>query len=408
MCETKRFVIIGISDSASPFFLPEVESVIVSGKVFSGGERHREIMRSRLPAGARWIDIRVPLGDVFRQYEECFAQHDEIIVFASGDPFFYGFASTIRRECPDATMRVFPTFNSLQMLAHRLQLPYESLCAVSLTGRPWDRFDEAVIRGEALIGCLTDHHHTPQAICQRLADYGYDNYAIAVGENLGNEEKERVRQFAPTAAPEELAACETPNCVILRRTKLRNRPFGIPDSAFHLLDGREKMITKMPIRLLALSMLDLRHRHTFWDVGSCTGSVSIEAKLQFPHLHVNAFEVRQEGRTLLDRNSRKFGVPGIACIIGDFLEADLSCLAAPDAVFIGGHGGRLPEMVQRLGQVLQADGTMVFNAVSEESRRLFVESTAQAGLTLVGEMRIAIDTHNPIVTLKAIKPSKTV
>ena len=123
----KRFVIIGISDCGQPFFPPEVAAIITAGKVFSGGERHHEIVRGLLPAGYRWIDIRVPLREVFRQYEACFAANaEDIIVFASGDPFFYGFASTIRRECPAVPLTVFPAFHSLPMLAHRMPLRLQS------------------------------------------------------------------------------------------------------------------------------------------------------------------------------------------------------------------------------------------------------------------------------------------
>ena len=400
----KRFVIIGISDCGQPFFPPEVAAIITAGKVFSGGERHHEIVRGLLPAGYRWIDIRVPLREVFRQYEACFAANaEDIIVFASGDPFFYGFASTIRRECPAVPLTVFPAFNSLQMLAHRMQLPYERMRAVSVTGRPWDALDEALIQGEPLIGCLTDRHKTPQAIWQRMQDYGFSNYTMTVGENLGNEEAERVRTFTPGDAMPDAEFC-FPNCLILCRTALRERPFGLPEQDFHLLDGRARMITKMPIRLLSLSMLDLRGRQSFWDIGFCTGSVSIEAKLQFPHLRVTAFEVREEGQRLMEQNSRRFGTPGITTVIGDFLEADLSQYPAPEAVFIGGHGGRLREMVARLSTVMQPGCTLVFNSVTDESRTMFLRSVEPAGLQFAGQTQITIDTHNPIVILKATKP----
>ena len=74
--------IIGISDSATPWFPPEVEAVIARGHTFSGGRRHHEIMASQLPAGYKWIDITVPLSDVFRQYDEV---SGEPIIFASGE-----------------------------------------------------------------------------------------------------------------------------------------------------------------------------------------------------------------------------------------------------------------------------------------------------------------------------------
>lgn len=138
-----------------------------------------------------------------------------------------------------------------------------------------------------------------------------------------------------------------------------------------------------------------------WDVGFCTGSVSVEAKLQFPHLSITAFEVREEGRELMEANSRKFGTPGIETVIGDFLEIDIAKFERPDAVFIGGHGGKLKEMILRLRSVLNDNGVIVFNSVSEESRKMFVEGVSEAGMAIVNETRIAIDDHNPIFIMKA-------
>ena len=99
------------------------------------------------------------------------------------------------------------------------------------------------------------------------------------------------------------------------------------------------MITKMPVRLVSLSLLELERRRSFWDVGFCTGSVSIEAKLRYPHLLVTSFEVRPEGKELMEVNSRRFHAPGIDYHIGDFLSQDLESLPRPEAAFIGGYGG---------------------------------------------------------------------
>ena len=387
----KHCSIIGISDRRQQWFAPDVAAVIAHGKTFSGGKRHHEIVEQNLPADAAWIDITVPLSAVFDEYEK----HDDIVIFASGDPLFYGFAATVQRVCPDCVIDVYPSFNSLQMLAHRLCLPYQDMQVVSLTGRPWDQLDEALISGRSLIGVLTDRHKTPKAICERMREYGYDNYHVTVGENLGNEHGECVE---PLVEGKEYSV---PNCLILQKTAERHRPFGIPESDFHLLNGRTKMITKMPVRLLSLSLLDLHGKSSLWDVGFCTGSVSIEAKLQFPHLSITAFEVREEGRELMLANSRKFGAPGITAVIGDFLQQDLSQYPAPDAVFIGGHGGRLIEMVARLRAVMKPGACIVFNSVSEESLHLFEESVKAAGMSVVHSTLIAIDSHNPIHVMKA-------
>jgi precorrin-6Y C5,15-methyltransferase (decarboxylating) len=280
-------------------------------------------------------------------------------------------------------------------------IPYHDMHVVSLTGRPWDKFDEALINGESLIGVLTDKKNTPQAIWQRMQAYGYTNYKMTVGENLGNEETERIygvdNNYQLSIINFQL------NCLLLQKTSTRPRPFGIPESAFHLLDGRSKMITKMPIRLISLSLMQLRDHKSMWDVGFCTGSVSIEAKLQFPHLKITAFEVREEGRELMEKNSRKFGAPGIETIIGDFLQVDISCYPKPDAVFIGGHGGRLPEMMNKIYQKLEEGGVIVMNTVVQSSYDAFVQTAKELKMTLEEPVRIALDDFNPITILKATK-----
>ena len=427
-----RFVVIGITDNPEPWFMPEVLEIIRNGKVFSGGRRHHEIVAPLLPADAQWIDITVPLDAVFEQYQSQTSnlKPQTIVVFASGDPLFFGFANTIKRKMPEAEMVVYPTFNSLQMLAHRLVMPYHDMRIVSLTGRPWYEFDKALIERTEKIGVLTDREHTPSAIAQRMLDYGYTNYYMSVGEHLGNPSLEKVTTLTIDEATRR--DFDHPNCIILARITRINtdlnsktdnkssvnpcnpclrKKFGIPDSAFVLLDGREKMITKMPIRLLTLQALELPMRHVFWDIGFCTGSVSIEARLQFPHLTVCAFEIRPECEAIIQENARRFGAPGIDIHIGDFLETDISALPRPDAVFIGGHGGQLKEMMAKVLSVLSDDGVIVFNSVTspvvsqmtarKSSRQLWDEACQELNLRQASPLRIQLNDYNPIEIFSA-------
>ena len=389
--------IIGMSDSRKPWFPPEVMEVVKQASVFSGGKRHHELVAKLLPPNALWIDITVPLANVFRQYEH----YDHIVIFASGDPLFYGFANTVQRECKKVKMRVFPSPNSLQLLAHRMCVAYHDMHVVSLTGREWNKLDEALIRGETMIGCLTDRTKTPHAIHQRMVRYGYTNYLMTVGEHLGNEEQERVSSY------DEQATYGHPNCVILQKTSDRYKPFGIPDNLFDLLDGREKMITKMPIRLLTLQALDLPGKHVLWDIGFCTGSVSIEARLQFPHLQVEAFEIRPECEAIIQENARRHGAPGIGIHIGDFLKYDCSTpdTPRPDAVFIGGHGGRLQEIMAKVLTVLNPGGCIVMNSVQAprvptDSHLLWDKACQELGLHQEPPLYVQLNDNHPITILK--------
>ena len=406
-----RFIVIGITDAPHPWFSPEVMEVIKEGKVFSGGKRHHEIVAPLLPEGAEWIDITVPLERVFNAYRLRSNAAKTIGVFASGDPLFFGFANTLKREFPEAEMKVFPTFNSLQMLAHRLVMPYHDMRIVSLTGRPWQEFDRALIERAPKIGVLTDKAHTPAAIAQRMLEYGYTYYNMCVGEHLGNPEKERVTTLTrDEAAGKEFAM---PNCVILDgQTVERTGIFGIPDSSFALLNGREKMITKMPIRLLTLQALELPTKKVLWDIGACTGSVSIEARLLFPHLHVEAFEIRPECEAIIHENCRRHGAPGIEVHITDFACCDIATCKICDAVFIGGHGGKLKEMMAKVVRVMAPGGVIVMNSVTTpvvepmtnhrpSSHQLWDEACRELGLRQEPPMRVVIDDHHPIVILKA-------
>jgi precorrin-6Y C5,15-methyltransferase (decarboxylating) len=248
-----------------------------------------------------------------------------------------------------------------------------------------------------------------------MMNYGYTYYNMYVGEHLGNPTLEKVT----TLSLEEAIHREFshPNCVILYSNNTCSSLFGIPDNQFALLNGREKMITKMPIRLLTLQALDLPHRHVLWDIGFCTGSVSIEARLQFPHVHVVAFEVRPECEAIIHENARRHGVPGIEVHMGDFCSVCCDTIAdkfPPDAVFIGGHGGRLKEIMAKVLTVLAPDGVIVMNSVTSSvvdiatihrpsSRQLWDEACNKLGLRQEPPLCIQLNDYNPIEILKCRK-----
>lgn len=391
----RKFIVIGISDSREQWFSPEITNLIKIGKVFSGGRRHHEIVADLLPADSVWIDVAVPLENVFEKY----TPYSDVVVFASGDPLFFGYAVTLQRVFPEARIDVFPYFHSLQILAHRMKLPYSDMRCVSVTGRPWKNLDVALIRNQPTIGVLTDSKKGPAEIAERLLYYGYCNYVMTVGECLGNSfESVRTLSLGEAAA----TVFRNPNCVILQMTESKQRFFGIPESLFSHIEGRRNMITKMPVRLLSLAMMDLYGKSVMWDIGFCTGSVSIEAKLQFPELDIVAFERREESRKLIENNCRRFGAPGIQAVISDFMDCDLSLYPAPDAVFIGGHGGRIEEMLHRVFLYLRPGGSVVFNSVSEESCNAFVQAVAKCGKIITASHRLHLDSYNPILIMKAI------
>lgn len=397
---SERFTLIGLSDSAEPRLDPAAIEAIRAARIFAGGERHREIVSALLPSGSRWITIAPPIDEALSQLA---GADGPVVVFASGDPFFYGFGATLQKRFPGASIQSFPSFHSLQMLAQRCLIPYQSMRHASLTGRSWEELDCALIAGERLIGVLTDTRKTPPEVARRLLDFAYSGYRMVVGESLGGQSERVTRCTLDEAAGMEFGRL---NCLLLEATEPPKRWFGIPESQFEGLPGRPNMITKMPFRLAALAALELGRARTFWDVGFCTGSVAIEARLRFPGLAVTAFEKRPKCDALLEKNARRFGAPGIAKVMGDFLEQDHCALCGSDgvdAVFIGGHGDRLDEVFDVVASHLAPGGRVVMNAVRETSAEAFAASATRHGMELAEPLRLAVADHNPVTVMKAVK-----
>jgi precorrin-6Y C5,15-methyltransferase (decarboxylating) len=391
-----HYIVIGISNDPVFSFTEEVKRILPLHRVFSGGKRHYELVKKYLPADHQWTDITGDMGRLMEQYK---AFNQTVVVFASGDPLFYGIANTIQKFDTNASLKIYPHFNSLQMLCQRCNIAYQHICNTSVHGRSWDELDTAVISGHALIGVLTDGVKTPAAIAVRMLEYGFDNYSMIVGEALeGLEERVSYLSLNEVMAGNSF---NTLNCVLLVRTALKPKAFGIPDAAFAGLLNRPNMITKMPVRLVSLSQLDLHNRSSFWDIGFCTGSVSIEAKKQFPALQVTAFEKRQECCQLLDMNTRKHSTPGITKIMGDIFSQELK--GQTDAIFIGGHGNRLVELISLVDPHLSSKGRLVINAVKNESKEQFITGIEQLNYRLLEPVVLTVDEHNPITILTAEK-----
>jgi len=393
----RQYTVVGLPNLAPATLPPDVQRLVAAHTVFSGGRRHYELVKSLLPSPHTWLSIGGDMAALFAEYRALAAP---ILVFASGDPLFFGIVRTIQTHDPGVPVVVFPAFNSVQRLCANISQPYEQVRNVSVHGRSWPPLDEALLRYEPLVAVLTDAVRTPAAIAQRLLDYHFHHYEMVVGEDLDGPH-ERVATYSLTQAAQ--LDFQPLNCVLLRQTTPPLRPWGLEDAAFAGLPGRPGMITKKAIRLLSLAQLGLAGKRAFWDVGFCTGSVAIEARRLFPQLAVVAFEQRPECEAIINLNARQLSAPGIAVVMGDFFAQNLSAQPAPDAVFIGGHGGRLPELLARLDARLPPGGTVVLNAVLAQSHDQFLTHAQALGWQLAPPQRVQLDEYNPIWVLTAVK-----
>ncbi|MDH6363384.1 cobalt-precorrin-6B (C15)-methyltransferase [Enterococcus sp. PF1-24] len=132
-------------------------------------------------------------------------------------------------------------------------------------------------------------------------------------------------------------------------------------------------MTKEEVRTISLSKLNLHQAKNFLDIGTGTGSMAVEAALTVPTLQVVAIDNNPEALTLLKANQEKFHLNDIIGIQGK-APADLTSAcesgdipAAYDAIFIGGTGGNMSEILEWSFQHLTDTGRLVLNFILLEN-----------------------------------------
>lgn len=392
-----HYIVVGISNNSDVELNDEVKSLLPVHKIFSGRQRHYEMVKDFLPENHRWIEIKNDMQQVLDEYKK---SNESVVVFTSGDPLFYGVANTLKKLQPEVILKVYPYFNSLQLLCHKCNIAYQNSWNTSVHDRSWDELDVALIYQKELIGVLTDAEKTPAHIAQRMLTYGFDNYKIIVGEALESK-AETIKSLSLQHAAN--TRFNPLNSVLLIRTSQRKKAFGIGDDDFQILDSIPNLIIKKPVRLMNLSQLELYNRKTFWDIGFGAGSMSIEAKKHFPFLNVFSFEKREACEELLETNTRKHSTPGLTKVIADIIGCDLSIIAAPDAIFIGEQDYNQMDLLKQLDRYLVSKGRIVTNVRKEEDKEQFVDIVKQLNYVMLEPVTLKADKGEVITILTAEK-----
>ncbi len=162
--------------------------------------------------------------------------------------------------------------------------------------------------------------------------------------------------------------------------------YGLPDDAF----DRDKVpMTKEEVRGICVSKLALSRGAIVYDVGSGSGSVSVECALVASRGKVYAIEQKDAAIELTRHNAEKFGLVNLEVVPGSAPEA-LIPLPPPTHVFIGGSSGNLRQIVDLLLEK-NPEVRIVATAVTLET---LSELTALAGEFTVSDS-VEIQVNRP-------------
>ena len=126
------------------------------------------------------------------------------------------------------------------------------------------------------------------------------------------------------------------------------------------LRGEQVPMTKEEVRLIVLERLNLRQATTLIDVGAGTGSVALEAAIRHPELHVIAIEKNPSALRLIEENRQRFDCQKVKIIAA---EAPCPLDIQADAIFIGGSGGNLTDIIDWALTRLTKTGCLVLSFI---------------------------------------------
>lgn len=324
---------------------PVPPDVVAAAELVVGGRRHLDAVA--LPPGAERI-VLGPLAPALDTIEKYVADERRVVVLASGDPGFFGIVRALAERFGSPRLDVRPGVSSVAAAFARLGLTWDDAVVVSAHGRD-PRTAVHVCRAHPKVAVLTGPGAGPAELGAALART-VPGRVLVVASALGDPGRERVERVSPAEAAGRDWGTAVSVVLCLDETRALGpvrtlagadaRPAGwaLEEGGFA---HRDSMITKFEVRALALARLGPRAGDLVWDVGSGSGSVAVEcARLGAA---VSAVEKDGDGVGRIRANAAAHGVD-VHVVHGEAPDA-LGSLDDPDAVFVGGGGRELADIV---------------------------------------------------------------
>ncbi|MGM0901753.1 MAG: precorrin-6y C5,15-methyltransferase (decarboxylating) subunit CbiE [Bacillota bacterium] len=380
---------IGIGDNGAEGLLPQYVEWIHECDVLVGGERHLQFF----PGFNK--EKNVIKGGLAALTAELQQESRNVVILVSGDPLFYGLGGVLAKKLP---LEIYPYTSSVQLAFSKMQESWQDAYIVSLHGRSIKGLAQR-IDGRKKIAILTDETNSPQTIATYLKRFGMVEYEAFVAENLQGD-NERCRSF--TLDEMEQTSFNPLNVVILKQRKVVERAsLGIPDDAFVQRKPDKGLITKKEIRVLSLQELELKETSIVWDIGTCTGSVAIEAAKIAREGSVYAIE-KNEGDLENCLKNQCIHRTDFTAVLGKAPDR-LDEFPDPHAIFIGGNGGNMEQLLQTCISRLQPNGRLVMNIATIENLAEALQHLKALGCE-VSILQAQLSRSKPILHLTRFEP----
>lgn len=362
---TSRIHIVGIGDDGIDGLTGQARQLIDNADLMLGSAA----MLEKVSATCETIVIGGDL-DALRQQLTDLGDRNAVLL-AGGDPLFYGIARYLTETLGKDRFEVVPHVSTMQLAFARVKESWDDAYLSNLATGPLDRVVDSIRTAER-VGLFTTESISPAVVASALLDRRIDYFTAYVCENLGTPIETVTKGDLASIQKETFSALNV--MILVRHHGAADRPsgsgrrrlFGNPDDLFLQARPKRGLLTPQEVRCIALAELDLTDRSTVWDVGAGSGSLAIEAASIASNGKVFAIEMDAEDYGLMLENAKLFDVPSLVPVHGQAPEA-WKDLPDPDAIFVGGSGRMVPELVADAVKRLGPQGRIVVNVSSPDN-----------------------------------------
>ena len=384
--------IIGVLDDGVASLSRTALAHLKQAQLVIGGTRTLQLFSEYIDPAAQQRDLTGALTQVPEWIRAAQALNQRVVVLATGDPLCHGIAAYLASRLCIEAIQVLPNVSTLQLACARLGLPWQDMKFSSVHSKDagdWTEGSEPShglyalmrdIRQNDRLAILTSPFNTPDRIARMLITEGLaDEFEMAVAERLCQPEERVVSGMSIKAAAQMPFA--DPNVVLLWRCVMRPQPvlFGLPDASYQQRYPEKGLITKNEVRVVSLARMQLRANSVVWDIGAGSGSVGLEAARLCSQGHVYAIEKNVDDSAIVQGNRKNLGISNHTLVHGKAPEG-LQHWPDPDAVFIGGSGGELAELIRLILLRLKPEGWLVMNFVTLENLSVAVDTLKTLGV----------------------------
>ncbi|MBU3180587.1 precorrin-6Y C5,15-methyltransferase (decarboxylating) subunit CbiT [Clostridium psychrophilum] len=123
-------------------------------------------------------------------------------------------------------------------------------------------------------------------------------------------------------------------------------------------------MTKEEVRILSVIRLELEDNYRVLDIGAGTGSISIQMAKVCSKGEVIAIEKDDEAIGIIKQNKEKFKAGNVNIIKADAIEIEPIIIGEFDAIFVGGSGGNIGDIIEKYGDKLKKGKNIVLNFIT--------------------------------------------